>query len=319
MNHSRALAAIVDHLNAAHGPATRAELTTLISERSLQRAVDAGVIVRVVPGIYDLPGRQREPLRRVMAVAAWMPPKAVLTGAAAAVRWGHKAIRLTSIDVLMPPEHHSAVPAGVRPWRSKARIPVMVIEGVRTAMVEHIPVQRWIREVDQRTPGALLDSVRDLQCNPRHVLATIDRYPRVPDSRRLREVLNVAQLGITSALEYRAKTEVFNGPEWDPWEWQGRVRTRSRTCIVDMLHRQARIAVEFDGAKYHSDDAARRRDIERDALLSAAGYLTLRFTYEDIAQRPQWCIDRVREVLALRLSAASSANTAGTPRLAEPD
>ncbi|WP_284327264.1 endonuclease domain-containing protein [Demequina litorisediminis] len=109
-----------------------------------------------------------------------------------------------------------------------------------------------------------------------------------------------SQTASIAPLSLRARRDVFAGKRWERWERQGAVTIGTRTVRVDMLHRKARLAVEFDGARFHGDDSQRRRDLERDALLAGAGFTTMRFTWEDIAQRPQWCVTRVLEALRAR-------------------
>jgi very-short-patch-repair endonuclease len=60
-------------------------------------------------------------------------------------------------------------------------------------------------------------------------------------------------------------------------EWIGR---------VDFLFRGARIVVEVDGAEFHDGVLDRRRDLERDARLAAAGWYVLRFRWADVVERP---------------------------------
>jgi very-short-patch-repair endonuclease len=47
-----------------------------------------------------------------------------------------------------------------------------------------------------------------------------------------------------------------------------------------------RLVVETDGYRYHSSRAAKRRDNRRDRQLTALGWRTVRFTYEEVAFEP---------------------------------
>jgi len=108
--------------------------------------------------------------------------------------------------------------------------------------------------------------------------------------------------GIDSFLELHATREVFTGPGFPALERHVKVRTSSRVYEADFYHRGARVDIETDGKKFHSDDEARRRDIERDVSLAAAGTLTLRFTFEDIMRRPQWCRAQAIAAINARLA-----------------
>lgn len=55
---------------------------------------------------------------------------------------------------------------------------------------------------------------------------------------------------------------------------------------VDFLFRGARIVVEVDGAEFHDGLVDQRRDAERDARLTSAGWTVLRFGWDDVVHRP---------------------------------
>jgi len=59
-------------------------------------------------------------------------------------------------------------------------------------------------------------------------------------------------------------------------------------------------AIEVDGKAWHFNAERRTADIKRDADLAALGWLTLRFTYEQIGIDADWVIRCVRESLAGR-------------------
>lgn len=61
------------------------------------------------------------------------------------------------------------------------------------------------------------------------------------------------------------------------------------------------LVVEVDGAAYHSDRHALRRDLIRNNRTIAGGYLVLRYSYEDIMFHPQDVLSEVRGVLSGRV------------------
>jgi len=67
--------------------------------------------------------------------------------------------------------------------------------------------------------------------------------------------------------------------------------------IVDVLFAESRVIVEIDGRAHHSDDAAFQRDRTRQNRLIGAGYRVLRFTWDDLARRPDLVVALVREAL----------------------
>jgi very-short-patch-repair endonuclease len=130
--------------------------------------------------------------------------------------------------------------------------------------------------------------------------ATLPMFARVRGRRQLERLLALAQLGATSPLEVLARTRVFTGGRFARFEWQAPVRVAGRERTVDMLHRDEKVAVEFDGRAYHGGDDSWFSDRERDVEFSAAGYVTLRFTFRDLLNRPQWCRDQVLAAVQVR-------------------
>lgn len=72
------------------------------------------------------------------------------------------------------------------------------------------------------------------------------------------------------------------------------------TGIVDGIFRDQRVIVEVDSRTWHGRFRDVSRDRERDAEAARAGYLTLRFLYEQIRTDPYWVADTVSIVLADR-------------------
>jgi hypothetical protein len=71
---------------------------------------------------------------------------------------------------------------------------------------------------------------------------------------------------------------------------------------VDFAWPAERVVVETDGWAAHGHRAAFERDHQRDADLSAAGWLVLRFTWRQVQDRPTWVVTRIAQALAQRRS-----------------
>lgn len=72
-------------------------------------------------------------------------------------------------------------------------------------------------------------------------------------------------------------------------EW--RVDTSSTPFYIDFANPQLRLAVEIDGAAYHSGRLDVVRDLKRDEYLAEHGWRVLRYSYgevRDSARRVQW-------------------------------
>ena len=66
---------------------------------------------------------------------------------------------------------------------------------------------------------------------------------------------------------------------------------------VDFCFLAARLVVEADGYAFHSDRIAFRRDRDRLNDLERLGWRVLRFTWEDVVQRPDHVLRLVNECL----------------------
>ena len=56
----------------------------------------------------------------------------------------------------------------------------------------------------------------------------------------------------------------------------------------DLVDRERRIVIECESYEWHGDRAGFRKDVRRYTLLTADGWLVLRFTWEDVMFRPEW-------------------------------
>lgn len=118
----------------------------------------------------------------------------------------------------------------------------------------------------------------------------------------LRQVLEEWKLGDRppdSALEVRVG-DLFARYQLDGAEFQRPVRIAGRLFIPDSTFVPQRVIVEVLGWSEHGTRSAFERDPERVAILTAAGFIVLEFTWLQVMRRPGWVATRLAEVLALR-------------------
>jgi very-short-patch-repair endonuclease len=77
-----------------------------------------------------------------------------------------------------------------------------------------------------------------------------------------------------------------------------RVLVGASSYEVDFIWRSRRLVVETDGERFHSGPASMRRDTRRDADLERAGYLVLRFSWNDVDGRPGRTIAEIGRALS---------------------
>jgi len=126
----------------------------------------------------------------------------------------------------------------------------------------------------------------------------------------LEAVLGPDLAGIHSALEYRYHRCVEVPHRLPRPLRQARGRRSDVSEYRDMLYEEYMLAVELDGQVAHPGDA-RWQDIKRDNAAAAAGIITLRFGYRDVAMRPCQVAEDVARVLRLR-------GWTGSPRRCSP-
>jgi hypothetical protein len=66
---------------------------------------------------------------------------------------------------------------------------------------------------------------------------------------------------------------------------------------VDAVWLEAKLVVELDGRKFHSDAEALVADSEKTRYLRSLGFRVLRFTWNDVVERPEWVLSQLRRAL----------------------
>jgi very-short-patch-repair endonuclease len=84
------------------------------------------------------------------------------------------------------------------------------------------------------------------------------------------------------------------------WRFNAAVHdSEGRIGDVDAVHEGTKIVVELDGQQFHGPDRF-QSDRTRDQRLAAAGYVVLRFTWDDLIKRPDDVIERIRRTMSHR-------------------
>jgi very-short-patch-repair endonuclease len=78
------------------------------------------------------------------------------------------------------------------------------------------------------------------------------------------------------------------------------INVRVKGYEVDALFVDTRVIVELDGWSYHSSRRSFERDRERDTVLLAAGYVTVRITWERLTRQPEREAARLKAILESR-------------------
>lgn len=290
-------------LNAEPLAWSRHDLLAEFSAETLKRAIERRMIKRLLPGTYVGATWAADVHARLSAVSSWGSEHVAVTGLAGAHIYKWFSLPPNRIEIVCPREMRVPAPFWLAPRRPRYPAHAQYVGGVRVAARAEVIVRCWESLPASRATSFVIDALRDPKIDTNTVMAHVASLARVKRRQELLALLTLVETGVESYLEYVAATEVFVGPDFKQFTRQVDYRVNGTRYRIDMLHEAANVAVEVDGAKFHSSDWARRRDIERDAVLASVGILTLRFTFEDITQRPQWCRNRVLDTVRSRLAA----------------
>jgi len=205
------------------------------------------------------------------------------------------------VTVQLPAPHHLRRPGWLRVVRPTCSFQAFVVQEVRVAGRGASVVQAWHESSADVGLSTVLDAVRRRVVTADTIADAANDRARIRARAQLMRVLALTRDGVTSYLEHHARTTVFTRVRCPELRWQVPIVARGRRYVLDAFEPDARLALEFDGTASHGNDAQRRADLERDAHLAGEGIDTIRFTYEDLMQRPEWCMSIYRAARARRL------------------
>ncbi len=177
---------------------------------------------------------------------------------------------------------------------------VVTVDGLRSTSVARTVFDLAAGSTDRRL-GAILDDLvsrsRVTLAEVDHVLDSVARRGK-PGVRRMRRVLAVrwGQDHSQSILEQRARALLRRAglpdpvPEFPiPWAVDRR---------FDDAYPDARLAIEWDGRRYHGQFQAFEADRLRDREALLHDWRVVRFTWKDVNNNPQMVVDTIRALLA---------------------
>ncbi|HET6742268.1 MAG TPA: DUF559 domain-containing protein [Kribbella sp.] len=283
----------VEHVLAHRGGwATASELAGLVSRHAVAKALARGEVQRVAHGVYGLPGLPAD----TVAVLAY---DGVLSHVSAAAASG--------LPLLVAPEKpHLILPPHRRPRPGPPAVLHWAAVGSTDRRDRITSLSRTVADCSRMLPFAEALAVADAalatrRLQPEELMAEVAalRGPGCPNARR---VAAAATPLSGSFLESMLRALLVDAGI-DGFEPQVLVSQDGFHARVDLGHRLARLALEAEGFEFHGS----RRDFAADCYrydeLNAAGWLVLRFTYEQIIGDPAWVIATVRAALAQCLAA----------------
>lgn len=291
------LADFDDWARAHHGIVTRE--SSGLARSAWYRALDAGTLIQVHPGVARVPGAADTPQQRIIAGVLAVGVPAVASHRSAALLWGIGRPADDPVDVIALDKRRDLRLVGVHLHRPRDR---RRLRPQRRFGIACTNILRTLLDLGAVDPPAISDAVGHAVTTRLASLSAIEAA-----------VAEHARSGRAGIVAVRDAI--------DDWSLDGKpTDSLLETTMRRLLTRYDLPAVEFhpviegyevdfrvvgtpviiecDGWAYHGLERSNfERDRERDALLVAAGWIVLRFTYRAITTRPTWTAHRIREAI----------------------
>jgi very-short-patch-repair endonuclease len=281
------------------GVVTRSEALALgMSLRTVQRRASDGVWEELFPRVYRLPGTPRTGRQLAMAATLWGGGGAAISHTTAG--------RLLRLDGVRAEALHLTVPRSGR--RSDAAVLHRVIELPRIdrTTVDGIPCTSATRTVidcaeclGAEALEVAFESARRMGLTSTRALAQrADALCRrgKPGSAAIKTLL-AHQRERDPALQYRleVKTSRLLRAHKLPTPVRQFAIGKYR---IDLAYPLQRVGLECEGFEYHGNRLTWKRDKRRTAWIEAQDWRLLFLTWDDVTNRPDETIERIRLALA---------------------
>ena len=286
------------------GLVTRSDLIAAgMSSATISRRVERGELIRRRPGVYAFAGTPALVQQQLVAEVLSVDPRAAASHDSAAHLWG----LITS----EPPQFHVVV----RRWRREIRTTARVHESL-----DFVPKDRvWKDGIPLTNPtrtivdlgatskwlveAALSRGLRSGILDIAEIEAFVRRVARrgrrgVGVIRPLLEFHSTSGGTTESPLEDMFMRLIHDSglpapvPQFVVREPSGEPVSRA-----DFAYPSSRLLVELDGRDYHSDPDAFQADRAKQNRTQFLGWMTLRFTWFDVTQRPDHTVLTVQKAL----------------------
>jgi len=279
-----------------YGYITHAQLQALgVAPGAIEHRRGTGRLVRVHYTVYSLGTPRREPIARAAAAVLAGGPGAVLSHESAAALWGLRKRWPDPPEIIVPEDRRRA---GIRVHTSQS----LTARDVRMHLgIRVTSAARTLLDIAPRlTDDDLARALNDGRLARRVYLAELEelraRLPSHPGTKRLRGLLSTATAAPTRSdweRDFLAFARDHGLPE-------PQLNAHVAGYEVDVLFAEQRVIVELDSWEFHQDRRTFERDRRRDADTLAAGYVTVRVTWDRLTNDPEGEARRLRIILAAR-------------------
>ena len=231
----------------------------------------------------------------IRARAAWLATGAPLVGVSAAAMHGAKWLDGAAPAEVVRSDRHAAAGLVVHSWTLGVD-EVCVVGGVDVTTAARTAFDIGRTQVAAQAIPILDALFNKTGLKHGEVAAVADAHRGVRGVASLRALLPDVDGGAESPQETRLRLVLIAGGLPRP---ETQIRFPELHVRVDMGWREWKVAVEYDGVQHWADARQRSWDIERIALLEAAGWVVVRVS-ADMMSRPELIVARVRDKLRAR-------------------
>ena len=303
----KAIAALVGR---QHGAFTRTQaLGKGFTASAIQVRLQSGRWERIHEGVYRLAGARVTSQQEIMAILLLAGPGAVASHRCAAWLLKLPGGRPTP-EITLLKGGRTRLPATTHRSANLPAADVVAVDGIRTTSLSRTVIDL----ADVASPEELeqvLDAVLSMGVNVGHIQ---ERMDKVGQCRRgtpvLRGLLGARGAGggvPASVLESKLKPLVASLPGA---VWGRRVGVGGKQRFLDVSWGDIKLMVEVDGWDNHSGRAQFQQDLNRQNDLVALGWTVLRFTWQDVTERPERVRATIVRVAAQLAAPAPTVNPA---------
>jgi very-short-patch-repair endonuclease len=282
---------------AMHGPLIRCASLTRPEQRTLQSALAAGYVTRLLPGVYAVEGSEDDVAVRAAAVVAWHPD-AVVTGRAAARLTFWPRLRVTDVEVVR--RGHPPRSRGYR-FHERTVDPAHILELPSLRLTT--PALTAVDLVDELGGDGIDTCLRARAARLEDLWTAFAAHPSRPGNNARRRMLLDSRDEPWSAAE-RLAHRLLRAAGIRGWKANYRVVVCGGRYFIDIAFPGIRLAVEIDGRLHEDDPSVFENDRYRQNQLVGAGWRVLRFTYPMLVSRPDYVVATIRAEIARRQGGA---------------
>ncbi|MGK2950295.1 MAG: DUF559 domain-containing protein [Acidimicrobiales bacterium] len=284
-----------------HGLITTSQAVKVLGPSRKQRWVAEGRLVSVQPAVFRMAGAPETWHQSVLAAA--LSAEAVVSHRSAAELWGLiQPAGYVDISVVPPKQPRLRPPAiahrilDLRPNESVERQGLQITDPVRTVIDLGLVLPQWsVSDAMSRGLSTRLLSLSQV----RQLRDALGRKGR-NGAGVVREILEqrAAISGTEESMLEKRLLDLVRRSELPAPQLQHEVWEGGRfVARIDAAYSEWKLAIEVDGYEHHTTPGAFQRDRTRQNRLVALGWTVLRFTWEDLVQRPEMVAEAIKQAI----------------------